>query len=99
MGKVVLIVGDTGTGKSTSIKPLDPTKTAIINVLGKPLPFKDSGKLYNEENKNIKAVTNWNEVVGAITGVGGKAGIENVIIDDAGFIMTSEFFARSSEKG
>ena len=38
--KLVGIVGATGTGKSTSIKHLDPKETYIINVAKKELPFK-----------------------------------------------------------
>ena len=38
--KLVGIVGATGTGKSTSIKFLDPKETYIINTAKKELPFK-----------------------------------------------------------
>lgn len=99
MAKVILVVGDTGTGKSTSIKYLDPKKTAIINVLDKALPFKDSKKMYNNENKNIKAVVKWDEVIQVINALSKSETIENVILDDIGFTMTSEFFQRSTEKG
>jgi dephospho-CoA kinase len=50
--KLIGIVGQTGTGKSTAIKHLDPKETYIINVAKKELPFKGSEKLYNTENKN-----------------------------------------------
>jgi len=99
LARVVLIVGDTGTGKSTSIKYLNPKETAIINVLGKDLPFKDSNKMYNDENKNIKSVSNWKDIVGALQGIATKKEIKNVIIDDIGFSMTAEFFERAAEKG
>ena len=54
--KLVGIVGATGTGKSTSIKHLNPEETYIINVAKKELPFKGSEKLYNAEKKNYKEV-------------------------------------------
>ena len=54
--KLIGIVGQTGTGKSTSIKHLDPKETYIINVAKKELPFKGADKLYNVENKNYKEV-------------------------------------------
>ena len=47
--KLIGIVGETGTGKSTSIKHLNPEETYIINVAKKELPFKGSEKLYNTE--------------------------------------------------
>jgi len=43
--KLIGIVGATGTGKSTSIKHLNPKETYIINVAKKELPFKGSEKL------------------------------------------------------
>ena len=54
--KLVGIVGATGTGKSTSIKHLDPKETYIINTAKKELPFKGSEKLYNRENRNYDEI-------------------------------------------
>ena len=48
-----MLLGKSGTGKSTSIKGLNPKETIVINVLGKRLPFKGSNSLYNKENKNF----------------------------------------------
>ena len=36
----VLIIGKSGSGKSASLAKLEPARVALINVLGKPLPFK-----------------------------------------------------------
>ena len=36
----VLIIGKSGSGKSASMMNLNPKETALISVLGKPLPFK-----------------------------------------------------------
>ena len=100
MAKVCIIAGDTGTGKSTSIKNLNPKETYIINVLNKPLPFKGSKSSYNEELKNIANVSDWGTVKSIIEGVGkNRPEIKNIIVDDIGFVMTSEFFDRSSETG
>lgn len=99
MAKVVIVAGDTGTGKSTSIKTLNPEETVIINVLDKALPFKGSSKAYSLENKNIKSTPDFNEIISLLKKVGEKEGVKNVIIDDIGFTMTSEFFKRASEKG
>ena len=40
MGVPVLILGESGSGKSCSLRNLDPNTTAIFNVAGKPLPFR-----------------------------------------------------------
>ena len=44
MAQKVLIMGESGTGKSTSMRNCDPATTAVVNPVGKPLPFKGSGK-------------------------------------------------------
>ena len=46
MSKAALIVGESGTGKSTSVSFLDPKQTFIINVQGKDLPFRGYSKSY-----------------------------------------------------
>lgn len=53
MANIIGIVGASGTGKSTALRTLDPKTTFIVNVQGKPLPFKDSSQLYSTEKKNI----------------------------------------------
>ena len=40
MAELVAIVGNSGTGKSTSLRNLNPEETFIISTTGKPLPFK-----------------------------------------------------------
>jgi hypothetical protein len=99
MANVFLIVGDTGTGKSTSIEALNPKETYIVNCANKPLPFQGSTELY-------KAGTNLTEsdVAGSILPVLEAINtqaphIKNLIIDDSGFIMTELYFRKSSEKG
>ena len=42
MANAIILLGKSGTGKSSSIKGLDPKSTVILNVLGKKLPFKGS---------------------------------------------------------
>ena len=41
MAQKVLIMGESGTGKSTSLRNCDPAITAVVNPVGKPLPFKN----------------------------------------------------------
>lgn len=45
MANAIILLGKSGTGKSSSIKGLDSKSTVILNVLGKKLPFKGSSKL------------------------------------------------------
>lgn len=100
MANVVLILGKSGTGKSTSIKTLDPKKTVIINVLGKRLPFKGSNSLYNAENKNMFHIESYDTIKNYIESISKNAtNVSNIIIDDATYVIRKEYFARAKENG
>lgn len=100
MSNLVLILGESGTGKSTSIKTLDPEETVVFNVLGKRLPFQGSAVKYNSEKKNLFKIDEWNTVIQYIESISNNAKkIKNIIIDDAIYIMRTEFFNRSKERG
>jgi len=98
--KLIGIVGATGTGKSTSVKHLDPKETYIINVAKKELPFKGAEKLYNAEAKNYKEVDDANEITRLLKNISDKAPhIKNIIIEDSNYIMGFNMLARATEIG
>jgi hypothetical protein len=98
--KLVGIVGATGTGKSTSIKHLNPEETYIINVAKKELPFKGSEKLYNTENKNYKEVDDANEITRLLRVISDKAPhVKNIVIEDSNYIMGFNMVAKATETG
>jgi hypothetical protein len=98
--KLIGIVGATGTGKSTSIKHLDPKETYIINVAKKELPFKGSEKLYNADNKNYKEVDDANEITRLLKTISEKAPhIKNIVIEDSNYIMGFSMVAKATEVG
>jgi len=98
--KLIGIVGQTGTGKSTSIKNLNHKETYIINVAKKELPFKGAEKLYNSENKNYKEVDDANEITRLLRNISEKAPhIKNIIIEDSNYIMGFNMLARATEVG
>jgi hypothetical protein len=98
--KLIGIVGPTGTGKSTSIKFLDPKSTYIINVAKKELPFKGAEKLYNTENKNYKEVDDANEITRLLRVISDKAPhIKNIVIEDSNYIMGFNMIAKATEVG
>lgn len=100
MANIVIILGKSGTGKSTSIKTLDPKKTIIINTLKKRLPFKGSNALYNEANKNIFNLDEYDKVISYIENISEKStNTENIVIDDAIYSMRKEYFRRAKESG
>lgn len=98
--KLIGIVGATGTGKSTSIKHLDPRETYIINVAKKELPFKGSEKLYNNELKNYKEIDDANEITRLLKNISEKAPhIKNIIIEDSNYIMGFSIVSKATEVG
>ena len=100
MSNFAIILGDTGSGKSTSIKSLNPKETVIINVLGKRLPFKGSNLSYSKENKNLFTSSDYNFVLALLDNINNNAPhVKNIVLDDAIYIMRTEFFDRSKERG
>ena len=100
MSNLVIVLGASGAGKSTSIKTLNPQETVVLNVLGKDLPFKGSRANYTREKLNLIQPTNWENVVSMMQSISDKKpDVHNIVIDDAIYIMRTEFFDRSRETG
>ena len=105
MSRLISITGESGTGKSSSIRTLNPKETFIINIASKPLPFKgwrSAYTIWNKENPNGNYInTSDVQTISAILNYIDKKRpeIKNVILDDAQFIMAFEYMDRASEKG
>lgn len=100
MANICMILGKSGTGKSTSIKTLDPKETVVLNVLRKRLPFKGSASIYNRESKNLFNVDEYTEVINMLNSIDEKAKhVKNIIIEDMTYIMRKEYFKRAKENG
>jgi hypothetical protein len=84
---VVLIIGESGAGKSASLRNFDEKEVAIFNVSEKPLPFRK--KLPMLMTSNMKVITD--EI---------RRNVRNCyVVDDAGLAMTFFLFNRVSETG
>lgn len=105
MANLIALVGASGSGKSSSIRTLNPEETFIINVASKPLPFKGWRSKYTIWNKdnpngnfiNTSDVSVINKILTYIDSK--RPEIKNVIIDDAQFLMAFEYMDRAAEKG
>lgn len=94
-----MLLGKSGTGKSTSIKTLNPDETVVINVLGKKLPFKGSGALYNTEKKNLFRIDDYQQMINLLMACNQQSNIKNIILDDCIYVMRKEYFKRAKETG
>lgn len=105
MGQGVLIIAESGAGKSTSIEALDPKETFIINVANKPLPFKGWRKKYvtwSKENPggNLYDKASPESIEACLRYVSEKRPeIKNIVIDDFQYMSSFEFFDKVDEKG
>ena len=98
MAEQILVLGKSGSGKSTAIESLDPKTTGIINIVGKALPFKGWAKNYNLDNSNYIVTQDYPTVHKAIDYLEGK-NKEVIIIDDAQYLMSGEFMDKVNIQG
>lgn len=82
-----LITGKSGSGKSASMMNLDPSQTALVSVLGKPLPFKKKFDQFVTDDAS--------QIIGAVKA--SKRSI--VVIDDANYVMTNMFMRDHAATG
>tara|TARA_B110000503_G_scaffold69605_1_gene108474 strand:- start:1392 stop:2075 length:684 start_codon:yes stop_codon:yes gene_type:complete len=105
MAQSILVIADSGTGKSTSIRHLNPDETFVINIANKPLPFKGWKKNYTLISKdnpggNLASASSAAGIIKAISHVDQKMPtIKNLIVDDWQYMSSFEYFDRANEKG
>ncbi len=87
MAKCVLIIGESGSGKSASLRNFKPEEVSVFNVTNKDLPFK--GKLPIIHNATYE------DIAKHLANPTKKA----YVIDDAGYLMVFESFSRANETG
>lgn len=106
MAQSVLIVAESGAGKSTSGRNLDPAETFWINVANKPLPFqgwKSKYKSITKENPtdgNMSKANHPKSITAMLKIINDKMPhIKTVIVDDWQYMSAFEFFDRAQDKG
>ena len=85
----ILLMGGSGTGKSTSLRNLPAEETAIINVTNKPMPFR------NKNGIKIVNCNNYEQMIKAILGTKKRI----IVVDDSSYMMTFENFDKATNKG
>lgn len=91
MAQMVLIMGESGTGKSTSMRNCDPATTAIVNPVGKPLPFKGKYEMLNSVTESRKITKFMKEQA--------AAGKKLLVVDDFQYILSVPYMNRIKENG
>ncbi|WP_293797282.1 ATP-binding protein [uncultured Pantoea sp.] len=100
MGIPVLILGDSGSGKSASLMHLDPKDGFLINPENKRLPFKSTEwkpRDYQARTGNVFFTDVPADIVLIITHAR-RAGKKFVVVDDFQYVMGNQFMRRRSEK-
>ena len=90
MATAVLIMGESGSGKSASLRNFAPNEISVFNVTSKPLPFKQ-GKTKIPKIDNAT----YTDIANALA----KPNKRAYMIDDAGYLLSFEMFKRANETG
>lgn len=82
MSKVICVMGESGSGKTTSMRTLDPGTTYYIDCDGKGLAWKGWRKQYNQDGKNFYQCRNIKEITNILYGIDKQlTHIRTVVID------------------
>jgi hypothetical protein len=96
-----LILGESGTGKSYSLRNLDPSKTLLIQAIAKPVPWKGAKaagwKPFESTTKsgNIFVTDKAGEILALMQGTKRKI----IVIDDFQYVLANELMRRYRETG
>jgi hypothetical protein len=107
--ETLCIYGESGTGKSTSLRNMNPATTFILSTTGKPLPFRAWKSKYkkftiNKETKEVSGNyfvhSNWEQILKILKIINTKMPhIKTVVLDDMQYILSYEFVDRATETG
>ncbi len=107
MSNLICLAGQSNTGKSTSLRTLDPKSTFIISCTNKQLQIPGFRKKYTKvEIKDKKLIGNWyvsnnyaqiGKILSAVSNT--RPEIKVVVLDDINYLLSNETFENALDKG
>lgn len=91
MAEKILIMGESGTGKTTSLRNFKPEEIAIVNPVSKPLPFRGKFETLDGVTDSSKIVEFMKDVV--------SRGKKSIVVDDFQYILSIPYMNRIKEAG
>lgn len=98
MSIATLILGQSGTGKSASLRNLDPAHTLLIQAVKKPLPFRSKGWAYFDKERAPTGNIFVSDQASQIIGLMKRTQREVIVLDDFQYILSNEFMRRVLDK-
>lgn len=100
MATTLAIMGESGAGKTTSMRNLDPKTTYYIDADMKGLAWRGWRQQYNAESKNYFRCNDKDKVLAVLKGVAEKRPeVKTLVIDTMNGIMVADEIRRMKEKG
>lgn len=93
MSTATMILGQSGTGKTTSLRNLNPSDVLLIQAVKKPLPFRSAGwRPCTQADKSGSIIVTDNASV--ICGAMQRTAKPIIVLDDFQYILANEFMRR-----
>ena len=87
MASIVMVIGQSGTGKSTSLRNFKKGECSVINVSKKPMPFPCE--------LNVANVGNYDTIKTLLQ----KTEAPSIVIDDCTYLLVNEYMSKADERG
>lgn len=100
MSKLICVMGESGSGKTTAMRTLDPSTTYYIDCDGKGLAWKGWRQQYNEEKRNFAYTRDIQKIAGLIVGISQqKPQTKTIVIDTLNTCMVDKEVKSMKETG